>query len=312
MALSVPAYPCFERLVWRRFGAALKAGRMRPRASGHAAEPDDAEPDRGEALQAPGVPFVLGPAERRRALAAAVRCRAAGRAGVAFLRARGLQAACRVGATCRRPRPSSSARATPMARCPSGTGGQDVYLPENAIDPARFPRSRRGTRRTGRSAASSSAGWCPTRAPTWRLRRRRRSCGDGRHRARYRRRRADAARPSRPRLPRRGASEIGGDLPRHPAAPRRARTAMARSTSCSSRRSASSAAASCSRRWRWGVVPLVVDYAGPGELVSPATGIAVPMADRAGIVAAVGAALDRLAGDPRRGGRDGGRAARRG
>ncbi len=47
-----------------------------------------------------------------------------------------------------------------------------------------------------------------------------------------------------------------------------------------------------------GVVPLVVDYGGPGELVSPATGIAVPMADRAGIVAALGAALERLAAAP--------------
>jgi glycosyltransferase involved in cell wall biosynthesis len=47
-----------------------------------------------------------------------------------------------------------------------------------------------------------------------------------------------------------------------------------------------------------GVVPLVVDYAGPGELVGPAIGIKVPIGPRASIVAAVRAELERLAADP--------------
>ena len=47
-----------------------------------------------------------------------------------------------------------------------------------------------------------------------------------------------------------------------------------------------------------GVVPLVVDYAGPGELVDPGTGIKVPIGPRAAIVAAVRAELERLAADP--------------
>lgn len=47
-----------------------------------------------------------------------------------------------------------------------------------------------------------------------------------------------------------------------------------------------------------GVAPLIVDYGGPGELVSPATGIAVPMGNRREIVERVRAALERLVSRP--------------
>jgi glycosyltransferase involved in cell wall biosynthesis len=47
-----------------------------------------------------------------------------------------------------------------------------------------------------------------------------------------------------------------------------------------------------------GVVPVVVDYAGPAELVTPETGIAVPLGPRAAIVAGVRRALEQLAADP--------------
>jgi glycosyltransferase involved in cell wall biosynthesis len=47
-----------------------------------------------------------------------------------------------------------------------------------------------------------------------------------------------------------------------------------------------------------GLVPVVVDYGGPPELVSPATGITVPMGPRSRIVAGLRAALERLAADP--------------
>jgi glycosyltransferase involved in cell wall biosynthesis len=49
-----------------------------------------------------------------------------------------------------------------------------------------------------------------------------------------------------------------------------------------------------------GIVPIVMDYGGPGELVSPATGFALPMASRAEIVAALRATLERLTRDPSR------------
>jgi glycogen(starch) synthase len=47
-----------------------------------------------------------------------------------------------------------------------------------------------------------------------------------------------------------------------------------------------------------GVVPLIVDYAGPGELVTPETGLAVPLGLREQIIADLGATLDRVIADP--------------
>jgi glycosyltransferase involved in cell wall biosynthesis len=47
-----------------------------------------------------------------------------------------------------------------------------------------------------------------------------------------------------------------------------------------------------------GVVPLVVDYAGPGELVTEGTGLKVPIGPRARIVADLRAALEAVVADP--------------
>jgi glycosyltransferase involved in cell wall biosynthesis len=47
-----------------------------------------------------------------------------------------------------------------------------------------------------------------------------------------------------------------------------------------------------------GVVPLIVDYAGPGELVTEGTGIKVPIGPRARIIADLRAALERVVADP--------------
>lgn len=47
-----------------------------------------------------------------------------------------------------------------------------------------------------------------------------------------------------------------------------------------------------------GLVPIVMDYGGPGELVSPATGFALPMGPREQIVASMREVLEKLAADP--------------
>lgn len=47
-----------------------------------------------------------------------------------------------------------------------------------------------------------------------------------------------------------------------------------------------------------GLAPLVVDYGGPADLVTPEVGIKVPLTDRAGTTAALRNALERLAADP--------------
>ncbi|MBD9529037.1 glycosyltransferase family 4 protein [Paracoccus sp. PAR01] len=47
-----------------------------------------------------------------------------------------------------------------------------------------------------------------------------------------------------------------------------------------------------------GVVPVVADYAGPGELVDDSTGFRIPMGDRPALVAALGKQLQAIAADP--------------
>jgi glycosyltransferase involved in cell wall biosynthesis len=47
-----------------------------------------------------------------------------------------------------------------------------------------------------------------------------------------------------------------------------------------------------------GLAPLVVDYGGPADLVTPDVGIKVPLTDRAGTTASLRAALEHLAADP--------------
>lgn len=47
-----------------------------------------------------------------------------------------------------------------------------------------------------------------------------------------------------------------------------------------------------------GLAPVIVDYAGPGELVTPGTGFKVPLGRRDAIIAAFRAELERLAADP--------------
>ena len=47
-----------------------------------------------------------------------------------------------------------------------------------------------------------------------------------------------------------------------------------------------------------GLVPIVLDYGGPGELVSPATGFALPMGARGEVVQRIRLALERLVAEP--------------
>ena len=47
-----------------------------------------------------------------------------------------------------------------------------------------------------------------------------------------------------------------------------------------------------------GIVPVVVDYGGPAELVSAASGYLLPLADRAGLIASLRATLEVIAAEP--------------
>ena len=48
-----------------------------------------------------------------------------------------------------------------------------------------------------------------------------------------------------------------------------------------------------------GLVPIVTDFGGPGEIASPETGFIVPLGDRRQIVGALRGVLERLVADPR-------------
>jgi glycosyltransferase involved in cell wall biosynthesis len=47
-----------------------------------------------------------------------------------------------------------------------------------------------------------------------------------------------------------------------------------------------------------GLVPIVMDYGGPGELVTPSTGVLLPMTSRTEVVASLRRVLERLSNDP--------------
>ncbi len=291
-AISALSYPWFERLVWQRFGAEITAGewdivhRITP------LSPTTASPLAGRCAGA-GVPFVLGPlnggvpwpkgfdAERRRE-----------REWLSYLRGAYKLMPGR-GATLRHASAILAGSRHTASEVPARHAGKLVYLPENAIDPARF--NKRATPAPGPLRAAFVGRLVPYKGPDMLLeaaapllrdgRMVLEMIGDGPMRATLEAQAADlgiadavtfhgwldhrAVQDVLCRchlLPFPSIREFGGGV---------VLEAMA-----------------------LGVVPMVVDYAGPGELVTPGTGFKLPCEDRAGIVAGFAAALERLARDP--------------
>ncbi|NDV98292.1 glycosyltransferase family 4 protein [Salipiger sp. PrR002] len=291
-AISALSYPWFERLVWQRFGAEITAGewdivhRITP------LSPTTASPLAGRCAGA-GVPFVLGPlnggvpwpkgfdAERRRE-----------REWLSYLRGAYKLMPGR-GATLRHASAILAGSRHTASEVPARHAGKLVYLPENAIDPARF--NKRATPAPGPLRAAFVGRLVPYKGPDMLL---------------------EAAAP----LLRDGRMvlEMIGD------GPMRA-TLEAQATDLGiadavtfhgwlDHRAVQDVLCRCHllpfpsirefgggvvlEAMALGVVPMVVDYAGPGELVTPGTGFKLPCEDRAGIVAGFAAALERLARDP--------------
>ncbi|MCA0995282.1 glycosyltransferase family 4 protein [Alloyangia pacifica] len=291
-AISALSYPWFERLVWQRFGAEITAGewdivhRITP------LSPTTASPLAGRCAGA-GVPFVLGPlnggvpwpkgfdAERRRE-----------REWLSYLRGAYKLMPGR-GATLRHASAILAGSRHTASEVPARHAGKLVYLPENAIDPARF--NKRATPAPGPLRAAFVGRLVPYKGPDMLLeaaapllrdgRMVLEMIGDGPMRATLEAQAADlgiahavtfhgwldhrAVQDVLCRchlLPFPSIREFGGGV---------VLEAMA-----------------------LGVVPMVVDYAGPGELVTPGTGFKLPCEDRAGIVAGFAVALERLARDP--------------
>ncbi|MBY6004061.1 glycosyltransferase family 4 protein [Salipiger bermudensis] len=291
-AINAVSYPHFERLVWQRFGGEIRAGawdivhRITP------LSPTIPSSLARRCARA-GAPFVLGPlnggvpwpkgfeAERRAEKEWLSHLRAAYK----LLPGRGATlehaAAILVGS-----------RHT-ESEIPAAYRGKTVYLPENGIDPARFNRT--AAPEPSQLRACFVGRLVPYKGPDMLL---------------------EAAAPllrtGRMRL------EIIGDGPMRAALEAQAAALGAGAATTfhgwKAHEEVQDIMAGCHllsfpsirefgggvvlEAMALGVVPMIVDYAGPGELVVPGTGIKLPCSRRDEIVAGFAAELARLAEDP--------------
>lgn len=292
-AINALSYPYFERLVWQRFGNAIRAGeydlvhRVTP------LSPTVASPIATK-IAAAGVPFVLGPlnggvpwpkgfdAERRQEREWLSYVRGAYKLNP--LRGRSLAAASAILAGSRHTE----------SEIPARYRGKTLWLPENAIDPARFnltaPQDLSGPLR-----ACFIGRLVPYKGPDMVLE-------------------AIAPLAQSGRL----VLDMIGDGPMMPALRAQARALgienavtfhgnLAHETVQQVAARANLLTFPSIREFgggvvleamALGVVPMVVDYAGPGELVTGDTGFRIPLGPRAAIVAGMRAALEGVLADP--------------
>lgn len=291
-ALNALSYPWFEHLVWRRFGADIRAGRYD---IVHRITP--LSPTIGSPLAAKcarsGVPFVLGPlnggvpwpagfdAERRRE-----------REFLSYLRG-AYKALPGRNATLRHAAAILAGSRHTLGEVPDWARARAVYLPENAIDPARFSRAATPAPQ-GPLRAGFVGRLVPYKGPDMLI---------------------EAAAP----LLRAGRLHLDmvGDGPMMAALRAQAEglgvTAQITFHGWMDHARVQDVLAACHlfafpsiREFGGGVVleamamgvpPLVVDYAGPGELVDRGRGHKVPIGSRGQVVAGFRAALERLADD---------------
>lgn len=292
-AIASLAYPYFERLVWQRFGASIRAGewdlvhRVTP-LSPTAASPIAAK------IAAAGVPFILGPLNGGVPWPAAFDAeRRSEREWLSYLR--GVYKL-----NPYRRQTLKSARAIlvgsrfTQSEVPEAFQDKCVYIPENAIDPKRFPTP--GQRDLSEPLRGLFVGrLVPYKGPDMAI---------------------SAAAP----LLREGRMvlDIVGDGPMmedlkalalregvqdavtfHGNQPHEAvAAAMARAHLLVFPSIREFGGGVVLEAMASGVVPLVVDYAGPGELVSEGLGLKVPLGNRPEIVARFTAVLEEISADP--------------
>ncbi|ETX27777.1 glycosyltransferase family 4 protein [Roseivivax isoporae] len=288
-ALNALSYPWFERLVWRRFGAGIARGdwdvvhRVTP------LSPTVPSPLAAR-VAGTGVPFVLGPlnggvpwpegfdAERRRE-----------REWLSYLRG-AYKALPGRDATLRHAAVILAGSRHTASEIPARYRDKVIYLPENGIDPARFSRAAYAPAE-GPLRAAFVGRLVPYKGADMLI---------------------EAAAPllaaGRMRLDIVGDGPMGHAL-RAQAGPTGGVTFhgwLAHGAVQDVLAGAHLLAFPSIREFGGGVVleamalgvpPLVVDYAGPGELVVPGTGLTVPCSTRAGIVAALRAQLTGLCAD---------------
>ncbi len=293
-AVSAVSYPYFERLVWRHFGKALVAGKfdvvhritpLSPTQSGPLAA-------RCAAL---GIPFVLGPLNGGVPWPAEfASARRQEREWLSYIRAAYKWLPGR-GRTLRDAAAILVGSRHTLSEMPEKVRANCIYLPENAVDPARFTRIAAPDSAPGPLRACFIGRMVPYKGPGMLL---------------------EAAAP----LLRDGRLLIDmiGDGPMmaalHAQVARDGTGDAVRFHGWLAHEAVQDVAAGCAvlafpsirefgggvvlEAMALGLVPLIVDYAGPAELVTPETAVTVPLGDRAAIVAGFRTALERLAADP--------------
>ncbi len=291
-ALGALAYPHFERLIWRRFGADLRAGafdlvhRVTP------LSPTIPSPI-ARKCRRHGVPFVLGPlnggvpwpegfeAQRRAEREWLAPLRGLYRAMPG--RHATLHAASAI---------LAGSRFT-LSEIPARHRARALYLPENAVDPGRFT-ARAAHSETGPLRACFIGRLVPVKgldmlleaaAPLLREGRLALDIlGDG-----------QLAAPLKAQAKADGTAHavtFHGWVPHEKVQHIAARNAVLAFPSIKD-----FGGGVVLEAMAMGLAPLVLDYAGPAELVTPGTGMKVPMGPRASIVAGLRAALERMAAD---------------
>lgn len=292
-AINALSYPYFERLVWQRFGGRIRAGEFQLVHRITPLSPTVASPIAAR-VAAAGVPFVLGPlnggvpwprgfdAERRREREWLSYVRGAYKLNP--LRGRSLAAASVI---------LAGSRHT-QGEIPQRYRDKTLWLPENAIDPARFNLIARQDP-SGPLRACFVGRMVPYKGPDMLLDAVAPLARDGRLvldmigdgpmmadlRAQARRLGIDAA------------VTFHGNLP-HEAV----QTVMAQANLLTFPSIREFGGGVVLEAMALGVVPMVVDYAGPGELVGAGTGFKIPLGPRDRIVEGFRQALDRVLTDP--------------
>jgi len=290
--INAMSYPWFEHLVWRHFGDAIRSGRYDIVHRITPLSPTISSSLAGKCARA-GVPFVLGPlnggvpwpagfdAERRRE-----------REYLSYLRSAYKALPGRT-ATLRHAAAILAGSRHTQGEMPSFARAKTVYLPENAIDPVRFSRIATPAP-DGPLRAAFVGRLVPYKGPDMLI---------------------EAAAP----LLRAGRLHLDlvGDGPMMPAL-----RAQADSLGVAGHITfhgwldharVQDVLATCHlfafpsiREFGGGVVleamalgvpPLIVDYAGPGELVTASRGVKVPLGSRTEIIAGFATALDALSQD---------------
>ena len=296
-ALTLPSYLAFEHLAWRRLGTDIRAGRFDIVHRITPVSPATPSPLARHCRRA-GVPFVLGPLNgglpwpaefpelRRQEREWLSRLRGAHRLVPGYRATRDSASAIIVGS------------AGALADLPPRWHGKSIYMPENAVDPSRFPDTppRQPGDYAGRPLRAVFLGrLVPFKGADMALDAAAPLLRDGRLTLSVLGfgPEQDALEAQAARLGVTDQVRFHGKVP-HPEVGALLRGADLL-LSPSVREFGGGVVLEA---MAMGVVPVVVSFGGPAELISPSSGIGLRMQPRAGVVADMQATLDRLASDP--------------